>query len=354
MIRLIYILFATSGLSALVYEAVWSRYLKLLLGHAVYGQIATLCIFMGGLAAGSFLAARYAKRLRYPFMVYAGIELLIGASGLCYHPLYVYATEHYYVLATNLSPMSAVLAKATLSIALTAPAAALIGATFPVMAIGLMRAMGDQGKRSLSLAYFCNSLGAAAGIVLASYMLIPSYGTQGALGVAAAVNFLLCLAFLVIARRVKIQGAEEQVRFAAATTNNLAPMAAPGSIGSTKLLWYGLACATGAAAFILEIGWTRMLSLLLGSTVHSFDVIVSTFVLGIAIGSLIAKRLIARSRDSSELLANLLILTAIGGAVGMYLYEPAFAWVGRAREFLPMTDTGFLAFSAFKYFVSQC
>jgi hypothetical protein len=43
---LIYLFFTLSGSVALIYEALWSRYLKLFLGHSSYGQVVTLIMFM--------------------------------------------------------------------------------------------------------------------------------------------------------------------------------------------------------------------------------------------------------------------------------------------------------------------
>jgi len=65
----IYCLFSLSGFVALIYEGIWARYLKLFLGHSSYGQILTLCIFMGGMGIGALLAARYTKALKNPFLV---------------------------------------------------------------------------------------------------------------------------------------------------------------------------------------------------------------------------------------------------------------------------------------------
>src|ERR1700682_34951 len=46
-------LFAVSGFAGLIYESIWTHYLKLFLGHAAYAQTLVLAIFMGGMAIGS-------------------------------------------------------------------------------------------------------------------------------------------------------------------------------------------------------------------------------------------------------------------------------------------------------------
>ncbi len=85
----IYLLFTLSGFIALIYESTWSHYLKLLLGHSSYGQILTLCIFIGGLGLGAFIAGKLVKRLKNPLYSYALLELLIGIGGFLYHDVYV-------------------------------------------------------------------------------------------------------------------------------------------------------------------------------------------------------------------------------------------------------------------------
>ena len=54
----LFAVFWVSGFSGLIYESVWTQYLKLFLGHAAYAQTLVLVIFMGGLAVGSGVASR--------------------------------------------------------------------------------------------------------------------------------------------------------------------------------------------------------------------------------------------------------------------------------------------------------
>ncbi len=58
----LYLLFAISGFSGLIYESIWSHYLKLFLGHAAYAQTLVLAIFMGGMAVGAWVPSRYGVR----------------------------------------------------------------------------------------------------------------------------------------------------------------------------------------------------------------------------------------------------------------------------------------------------
>jgi hypothetical protein len=56
---LYFLLFFLSGVAGLIYESIWSHYLKLFLGHAAYSQTLVLVIYMGGMAAGAWIAVHY-------------------------------------------------------------------------------------------------------------------------------------------------------------------------------------------------------------------------------------------------------------------------------------------------------
>ena len=93
---LVYFLFALSGFAGLIYEGSWARYLKLFLGHSSYGQVLTLCIYMGGLAIGSFVAGKLVEKTKRPLLGYAAVELAIGVGGVAYHPLYNLLTGFFF------------------------------------------------------------------------------------------------------------------------------------------------------------------------------------------------------------------------------------------------------------------
>ena len=79
-----YVLFIVSGFAGLIYESVWTHYLKLYLGHAAYAQSLVLIVFMGGMALGSWFCSRYSGRWLNLLIGYAVAE---GAIGLLALPL---------------------------------------------------------------------------------------------------------------------------------------------------------------------------------------------------------------------------------------------------------------------------
>ena len=91
--RLLFALFALSGFTGLVYESVWSHYLKLFLGSAAFAQSFVLAAFMGGMALGAWLASRWSTRMKSLLRAYGWIEGLIGLAALAFHPAFVWLSD---------------------------------------------------------------------------------------------------------------------------------------------------------------------------------------------------------------------------------------------------------------------
>src|ERR1700741_110031 len=88
----LYVLFTASGFAGLIYESIWTQYLKLFLGHAAYAQSLVLAVFMGGMAAGAAWCARFSPRIASPLRAYALAEAGVGLLALAFHPLFVLLT----------------------------------------------------------------------------------------------------------------------------------------------------------------------------------------------------------------------------------------------------------------------
>lgn len=369
--RLIYVLFAFSGIAGLVYEGTWARYLKLFLGHSSYGQVLTLCIYMGGLGIGSFLSARLIHRIKRPLRAYAITELAIGLSGYLYHGAYVSVTEWFYAAewSSHLGSRGAEAVKIVLAVATTMPVAVLLGMTFPFIAAGLMRKHQDSGKVSVPLLYFTNSLGAAVGLMLASYIFIPLLGTHGTLNMAATLNLVLATCFWMIDLRSPLplvhsfipltrsegRGHHQESHGSSLeeTENRPVPdleitpeegsMPRPG-------IWLWVALGTGLTSFIYEVVWIRLLSLMMGSSTHSFDQMVSAFIFGLAIGSLVCRKLLRR--DALVMLGLAQILMGLFALSTVYTHPLFFELMNTANLIFRETHWGYWGWSILKLLVS--
>ena len=343
---LVYFLFALSGFAGLIYEGSWARYLKLFLGHSSYGQVLTLCIYMGGLAIGSFVAGKMVVHTKRPLLGYGIVELAIGIGGVAYHPLYNWLTGIFYdsEYTASLTSRGAEIAKVILATGSTLPIAIAVGMTFPFIAAGLMRKSGAEV--SLPMLYFTNSLGSAIGILATSYLLIPEIGNHATLCVAASINFLLAAVF----------------SFIGVTTSPVPPKdAAPEKpdedyVAEHKLAmppkdtWFWIAAITGLTSFVYEIVWIRLLSLLLGSSSHSFDQMLSAFILGLALGSAVSGKLL--KKDSLVVLSMAQILMAFFALCTLYFHQPFWGMMNEANQIFNPTSDGYVCWSLFKYALS--
>jgi len=278
--RAFFAIFAMSGFSGLIYESIWTHYLKLFLGHAAYAQTLVLAIFMGGMAVGSGLAGRRSARTRNLLAAYAAVEAVVGVAALVFHPIFVLAVEGSYasVLPRLGSGVAVDAYKWGLAALLILPQSVLLGATFPLMTAGVIRRFPHEPGRSVSMLYFTNSLGAACGVLASGFVMIRALGLPGTVRAAGALNLAVALLVWLLAREPASAPSGRGVA---------APSRPPDRRFALFLL---VALVTGASSFIYEIGWIRMLTLVLGASTHAFELMLAAFILGLAFGGLWIRR----------------------------------------------------------------
>jgi predicted membrane-bound spermidine synthase len=324
-----YVLFTASGFAGLIYESIWTHYLKLFLGHAAYAQSLVLVVFMGGMAAGAAGCARLSERLPNPLLGYALVEALIGVLTLAFHALFVGVTDWSYasLLPALGGEWPVLAAKLGLACLLILPQSVLLGMTFPLMSAGLARAHPASQGESIAMLYFTNSLGAAAGVLASGFLLIAWVGLPGTLRTAGVLNFVLAFAVWLLARPV-----------------HDAPVRETNEESGAKLL-LAVAFFTGLASFVYEIAWIRMLSLVLGASTHSFELMLSTFILGLALGGLAVRRHVDRSRSPERLLGWVQIAMGLLALATLPLYGLTFDLMEALMDGLARTDTGYVLFN---------
>src|SRR5262245_37148947 len=325
-----YLLFVASGFAGLIYESIWTHYLKLFLGHAAYAQSLVLAVFMGGMAAGAAWCGRRSHRLANPLAAYALVEALVGLAALVFHGIFSFTTDWSYdhVLPSLGNEWLALGAKLALSCLLILPQSILLGMTFPLMSAGLVRAHRGAAGESVAMLYFSNSLGAAAGVLASGFVLIGWLGLPGTLGVAGLLNLLIALVVWFLAR---------PARHAALAGS------AEGK-GDLSLLLM-VAFFTGLASFIYEISWIRMLSLVLGASTHSFELMLSTFILGLALGGLAVRRRVDSAASPERLLGGVQIAMGLLALATLPVYDWTFGLMESLMSGLARTATGYTLFN---------
>lgn len=346
------LLFVLSGIAGLVYQSIWSHYLGLTLGHAAYAQTLVLGIFMGGMALGAWLASRWSPRWGHLVLAYAVVEAVIGVAGLVFHPLFLAYTgfSQETVLPALESAGAARAWQWTTAALLITPQCVLLGATFPLLSAGLLR-LGSEGTgQVLGGLYFSNSLGAAAGALLTTFVLLPAIGMPGAVMTAGLLNIAVALLAWGIWKsrpRAEPAAAAPAADAGAAAPAQQAAPASPATADLRRLSVTLLAASaiTGATSFVYEIGWIRMLNQALGTTVHSFELMLAAFILGLAFGGLWIRRRAARIADAIRYAGYAQVAMAVAALLSLVFFAQSFQGVAWMLQALKPTEQGYVLFS---------
>jgi predicted membrane-bound spermidine synthase len=353
----LYLVFVLSGAAGLIYESIWSRYLGLFVGHSAYAQIIVLTIFLGGMSLGAWGTSRRSEQLKQPLLAYAMIELTIGGIGFVFHDVFVGTTAIAYdSVFPHLagSPLLLTVVKWTIASALILPQSVLLGTTFPLMSAGVLRLVRHQPGRVLSLLYFANSLGASAGVLVAGFFLLPNFGLEETLITAAILNWIVFIATLCAIRIPEMLAPRAEVEadvLSAATPASEPPPSYPMPLGSEALwrLLLLIAFGTAIASFVYEISWIRLLSLVLGSATHSFDLMLSAFIFGLALGALWVHWWADRFKHPLRALAIIQLLMGGAAMATITLYLWSFRWMQVLVTSLSETNGAYDLFSVARY-----
>jgi hypothetical protein len=265
--------FLASGAAALIYQVSWQRILALQSGVGLYSIAVIVASFMAGLGGGSLLGARLSVRLtpRRALRAFALVELGLGLFGaascwIYYDWLYLRASWLYHPLwrATVLHVLG-----------LLVPTT-LMGMSLPFLVRAVVDRV-DVAGRTIGLLYGLKVLGAAGGALATPWLLVPRGGLTGATWVAAAANLLAS-----VAAALAVRGAEFTD-----TNENAMPGLSPGSSGSLRP-WLMLYALSGFCALGLEMVWFRLVEVATKSTAFTFGTVLSVYLSGWALGSLIA------------------------------------------------------------------
>ena len=314
------LLFFFSGLSSLIYQVIWTRQLVFVFGSTSFASATVLSVFMGGLAIGSFVAGKYADRLRNPFLWYGLLEGFIGIWAILI-PIFLIAAIPIYKIFWQMFHLDvlvfSLLRFAVMTVILLPPTACM-GATLPLLSKFVTSSIEVVGNR-VGLLYSINTLGAVIGAIAAGFLLIPQLGLNATTISAAILNVSLAvIAFLLqkawfpgtsISTALApmpaetIQQNDHASTFNAPASDKL-PLATTGDANPDSatvrrdvpqkekipplILWTMVAFGiSGALAMVQEVAWTRSLLFIIGSTTYAFSIMLSTFLIGIFLGSFV-------------------------------------------------------------------
>jgi MFS family permease len=175
--------FAVSGFAALIYQVAWQRLLFAAFGVDIESITIVVSTFMLGLGAGALIGGWLADRfVDHRVLLFALAEYGIGLFGLFSPKLLPWAGEQFVE-----APLPVI---AAANFALVLVPTTFMGATLPVLVAHLVTRSGNVGV-SIGSLYFSNTMGAAAGAIVAGLFAFLYLTVDQAIYVAVACNLIV-------------------------------------------------------------------------------------------------------------------------------------------------------------------
>jgi spermidine synthase len=305
--------FMFSGATGLIYEVLWARMLGLVFGATTLAISTVLAAFMAGLALGSALAGRIASGIRRPLRAYGIIEIGIALYALSVPLLFSLVDNFYALIWQQFHPsfFAFSLWRFALSCVMLLVPTTLMGATLPVLSSALVRSPGFKSTWVTRL-YTCNLVGAIGGTIVAGFFLLPTLGMRATIYFAAAINIVIGLAALFVDRASE---AADSNSFLDESIKSLLPKWETREVSTVKEIedvrfWLFCAFVSGFITISVQVAWTRVLTMIIGSSTYAFTIVVALFLTGLSAGAFV----IGRKRRTDRLRSTILkveLLTAI-------------------------------------------
>jgi spermidine synthase len=317
----VFALFFASGAAGLVYQVLWLRQLTLIFGATAYATSAVLSTFMGGLALGASWAGRRADRWHVPpLQTYGKLELgitayaatvpwLLDRAALLLELAWKLGADRHFIVLGIVKFIAIAI--------LILPATTMMGATLPVLSRIAGGASRSAGAR-VGVLYAMNTLGAVVGTIVAAFVALPALGMKRTLVINLTLNALVGIVAWTVGR----WAAGPPVR----PSESADPPAPSPSTSRTLVLAFA---ASGCAAMVLEVAWTRGLALVLGSSVYAYASMLTAFLLGLAAGSGSAAYFLKRRPHANSRAA----LATAFAAAGLLSFAAAYAIQALPRLF---------------------
>lgn len=309
----LHVAFFLSGIAALVYEILWVRLLNLHLGHTPQALALVLSSYMAGLAAGGYFGGQWANRLnrRGLLGLFALCELGVAIAGFCSQPLlnrfFAILAERGYgsigggLLAFGYMGSFVVLFVPTF----------FMGVTLPVLTRWVTDRIDTLGIHVGRL-YGANTLGSMTGVLLAIFVLLPRFGVQFSFSFAAALNMLIGMSVFLFG--VVVDRGQDWIEPRRSLHDRIVPQKA-----APVILFIAL-FMTGAGAMMLELAWSRVLAMVLGSSIYGFSIVLVTMLFGLSLGAFcygFVRRYFSPTMEGLSITIGLI-------AVAVTMYTPLF------------------------------
>ena len=325
-----------SGAAGLIYQAVWTRQLMLMLGAQAQAVSLSLSVFFLGLAAGSAWGGRIADRSPRPFLMYALLEGIVCAWGLAL-PWISRAADWLAIIllpAGDAGSLQGLLSRIPPAVTLVLVPAVCMGATLPLAIRGFTAGRMGAGGGAAGWLYGINTLGAMGGSLAAVFLGAPLLGYRGTALAAATLN-AAAAGLGILAQRSSPAACACQP-----SSPDLHLPAPPGRVALCAAAF----AVSGFAMLGLEVIWTRLLAMVFLGTVYAFAVMLAALLGALAAGGWFGGILARASRDNAlGAVGGLLCLLGLTVCLQLYGFARLPEWfaassaqTGSPREALVM------------------
>ena len=356
---IVWLIFIFSGASGLIYQVIWMRQLTLIFGSTVFATSTVLTAFMGGLALGSYyFGKKIDESTESPLRIYALLEAGIGAFCLVWPLILTVLGALYVLIHRNITSefYTLSLIRFVLTFGVLLIPSTLMGGTLPVLTRFFVKRLEQLGT-NIGILYALNTFGAVIGTVAAGFFLIEALGIRWTLGIGIAINFAVAAIALVLVRKAS---ATEDVNQQSAVSSQQEPPVAESNMQPPHTenrkpktenhlaLWaIGI---SGFCALAYEVLWTRIMVFFLGSTTYAFATMLSAFLFGIALGSMVFARWVDRMKQPVA------VFGAIQLGIGLFalILMPAFEELYGMSRALQSTFGSSRFWTFFSCFLVMC
>jgi len=268
-----------TGFSALLYQVVWQRMLGLFSGSDVSSVTIITSAFLAGLGIGSLVGSFYADRVdsRRAVIIFGLCNLGIGLFAISSRFLY-YDFLFLELQTIAESPIALLIAVFT---SLLVPTT-LMGLSLPFLAKAVVRST-ENAAPLITRLYGINTLGAGIGTIVSGWYLLGTLGYEASVYLGATISLAVASIAILAATQFSADDGEKTL-----TRESVSLRSIPPSVWG----WCVMVFISGFIAISLEIIWFRLLDVTLKSNAYTFAHLLSFFLIGDAIGSLVGARFV--------------------------------------------------------------
>ncbi|MCK5600403.1 fused MFS/spermidine synthase, partial [Candidatus Pacearchaeota archaeon] len=202
-ISTVLMIFMISGFASMAYEVLWTRLLVMIIGNSTYAFSAILSVFLFGIAAGSFLIARFVDGRKNLLLFFGVLQILIFVSVIAPLPfwddmpfLFQYLYNKMYSDFFSLEIITFIIV-----LLLVLLPTMLMGGTFPVVNKIIMDRTSCLGH-SVGTTYSFNTIGGIFGAFIAGFYYIPELGVEKSILLVSSLNLFAGLALIVQTKEI--------------------------------------------------------------------------------------------------------------------------------------------------------